>query len=115
VVLGHNQHCSVFYFANLGTKDALARLRRNQDPARGATWDVPDDIDDEYLTQMEGERRVKKGGKWLWERVGKRPQHLFDCEAMQVCAAFMLKLIGREAVVEPSASDPASVDAGGEA
>ena len=115
VVLGHNQHCSVFYFANLGTKDALARLRRNQDPARGATWEVPDDIDDEYLTQMEGERRVKKGGKWLWERIGKRGNHGLDLEAMQVCAAFMLKLIGREAVVEPSASEPAPVDAGGEA
>ena len=115
MVLGHNQHCSVFYFANLGTKDALARLRRNQDPARGATWDVPDDIEDEYLTQMEGERRVKKGGTWLWERIGKRGNHGLDLEAMQVCAAFMLKLIGREAVVEPSASETTPVDAGGEA
>jgi hypothetical protein len=113
VVLGHNQHCSVFYFANLGTKDALARLRRNQDPARGATWEVPDDIDDEYLTQMEGERRVKKGGKWLWERIGKRGNHGLDLEAMQVCAAFMLKLIGREAAVEPPASEAVPVDAGG--
>ena len=34
---------------------------------------------------------------------------------MQVCAAFMLKLIGREAVVEPSASETTPVDAGGEA
>ena len=76
---------------------------------------MPDDIEDEYLTQMEGERRVKKASKWLWERVGKRPQHLFDCEAMQVCAAFMLKLIGREAAVESAASETTPVDAGGEA
>jgi hypothetical protein len=58
---------------------------------------------------------VKKGGKWLWERIGKRGNHGLDLEAMQVCAAFMLKLIGREAVVEPSPSEPAPVDAGGEA
>src|SRR4029077_4811941 len=25
VVLGHTQHCAVFYFSNLGCKDALAR------------------------------------------------------------------------------------------
>jgi hypothetical protein len=97
VVLGHDRHCHVFYFSNLNCKDALARLRRNQDPARGATWEVPDDIEDEYLSQMESERRVKKGGTWLWERIGKRGNHSFDLETAQVCAAFMLKLIGREA------------------
>ena len=34
--------------------------------------------------------------KLLWEQIGKRPQHMFDCEVMQICAAFMLKLVGRE-------------------
>ena len=48
------------------------------------------------LAHMEDEHRIKKGGKWLWERIGSRPQHLFDCEAMQVTAATMLKIIGRE-------------------
>jgi len=52
---------------------------------------------------MEGEQRVKKNGNWFWEQIGKRPQHLFDCEVMQICAAFMLKLVGRESteIVEP--------------
>lgn len=96
VALGHGQSCYVHYFSNLNLKDALARLRRNQDPERGSTWEVPDDIDDEYLAHMEGEQRVKKNGKWFWEQIGKRPQHMFDCEVMQICAAFMLKLVGRE-------------------
>ena len=66
---------------------------------------MPDDIDEEYLSQMESERRVKKGGKWLWERIGKRGNHGLDLEAMQVCAAFMLKLIGREAIAEVPPAD----------
>ena len=47
---------------------------------------------------MESEQRVRKGGKWLWERIGKRPNHYWDCEAMQVAAAVMLKLVGQESV-----------------
>ncbi len=96
--------------------DTLARLRRNQDPERGATWEVPDDIDDEYLAQMESEQRVKDGGKWLWKQIGKRPNHYLDCEAMQAAAATMLKLIGREAVLpaEPT-NEAAAVDADSEA
>jgi phage terminase large subunit GpA-like protein len=107
VALGRGQSCAVYYFSALNTKDALARLRRNQDPKRGATWEVPDDIDDEYLAHMEGEQRVKKNGNWFWERIGKRPQHMFDCEVMQVAAAFMLKLVGRESM------DPGAPPEGG--
>jgi hypothetical protein len=67
---------------------------------------VPDDIDEDYLAQMESEHRIKKNGKWLWERIGSRPNHLFDSESMQVAAATMLKIVGREA----SSQDP--VDSG---
>jgi hypothetical protein len=98
VVLGRGQTCSVFYWSNLNIKDMLARLRRNQDPERGPTWEIAEDAGDDYLTQMESEQRVRKGGKWLWERIGKRPNHYWDCEAMQVAAAVMLKLVGQESV-----------------
>ena len=112
VVLGHNRHCFVHYWSNLNIKDTLARLRRNQDPERGATWEVPDDIDDDYLAQLESEQRVKAAGKWLWKQVGKRPNHYLDCEAMQAAAATMLKLIGREAVLTAdAATEDAPVDA----
>lgn len=98
VVLGRDQSCSVFYWSNLNIKDTLARLRRNQNPDNGPVWEVPDDIDEDYLAQMESEHRIKKNGKWLWERIGSRPNHYWDTEAMQVAAATMLKIVGREAI-----------------
>lgn len=100
MVLGRGQSCSVFYWSNLNIKDTLARLRRNQNPDNGPVWEVPDDIDEDYLAQMEGEHRIKKGGKWMWERIGSRANHLWDAESMQVAAATMLKIVGREAVGE---------------
>lgn len=97
MVLGRGQSCSVFYWSNLNIKDTLARLRRNQEPENGPVWQVPDDIDDDYLAQMESEHRIKKNGKWIYEQIGSRPNHYFDCEAEQVVAATMLKIVGREA------------------
>ena len=96
IVLGAHGSCSVFYWSNLNCKDILARLRRNQRPENGATWEVPDDIDDEYLAQMESEHRIKDSKRWIWKQIGSRPNHLWDCEAMQVVAVVMLKLVGRE-------------------
>lgn len=70
---------------------------------------MPDDIEDDYLAQMESEHRVKENGKWRWKQIGNRPNHLWDCECMQVAAMVMLKLIGRE-FIPAGESDP--VDAG---
>ena len=98
VAIGKGTSCDLYYWSNLNVKDALARLRRNQDPDNGPVWEVPEDIDDEYLAQMESEQRIKKNGRWIWQRIGSRHNHLFDCESMQVAAAFMLKLIGQEAL-----------------
>jgi hypothetical protein len=70
VVLTHRQSCIVHYWSNLNIKDTLARLRRNQDPAAGPTWEIPDDIDEDYLAQMEGEQRVKERGNWIWKQIG---------------------------------------------
>lgn len=40
VVISHGRSCNVHYWSNLNIKDSLARLRRNQDPANGVTWEV---------------------------------------------------------------------------
>lgn len=96
VALSHLRHCFVHYWSNLSIKDVLARLRGNHEG--GATWEVPSDIDDVYLAQMESEHRVQQNGGWMWKQIGSRPNHYFDCEAMQVAAAAMLKIIGREAM-----------------
>jgi len=96
VLLSAEKKASVFYWSNLNVKDILSRLRRNQNPEKGPTWEVPDDIDDDYLGQMESEHRVNLNGTWRWKQIGQRPNHYWDCECMQVVAAVMLKIIGRE-------------------
>ena len=96
MVLSADKKASVFYWSNLNVKDILSRLRRNQNPEKGPTWEVPDDIDDDYRSQMESEHRVNLNGTWRWKQIGQRPNHYWDCECMQVVAAVMLKIIGRE-------------------
>ena len=87
-----NKKCRMHYWSNLGVKDTLARLRSNQDPEKGSTWEIPENVPEEYMKQLDSEQRVKKGNSWEWQQIGKRPNHYWDCEAMQVCAAYMLKL-----------------------
>ncbi len=103
IVLGRGQSCFLHRWSNLSCKDILARLRRNQDPGQGLTWEVPEDVGEEYARQMDGERRVKKNNKPVWEQIGNRDQHLWDAEAMQCVAAVMLKLVGRDAMADPEA------------
>lgn len=86
--------CRMHFWSNLNVKDTLARIRRNQNPADGATWEVPSDISEDYLKQMESEHRIKKGNSWIWEQIGNRPNHYLDCEAMNCAGALMLKIVG---------------------
>lgn len=88
--------CRMHFWSNLNVKDTLARIRRNQNPSDGATWEVPTDISEDYLKQMESEHRIKKGNSWIWEQIGNRPNHYLDCEAMNCAGALMLKIIGNE-------------------
>ena len=86
--------CRMHFWSNLNVKDTLARIRRNQNPTDGATWEVPTDISEDYLKQMESEHRIKKGNSWIWEQIGNRPNHYLDCEAMNCAGALMLKIVG---------------------
>lgn len=90
--------CRMHFWSNLNVKDTLARIRRNQNPADGATWEVPTDISEDYLKQMESEHRIKKGNSWIWEQIGNRPNHYLDCEAMNCAGALMLKIVGNNDV-----------------
>ena len=87
-----DKKCRMHYWSNLGVKDTLARLRSNQNPDNGSTWEIPSDAPQEYLKMLDSEHRVKKGNSWEWQQIGKRPNHYWDCESMQVCAAYMMKL-----------------------
>ncbi|MEX0331469.1 MAG: terminase gpA endonuclease subunit [Puniceicoccaceae bacterium] len=104
VYVANGQVCRMHYWSNLNMKDSLARLRRNLEG--GPTWEIPEDIPEEYLLHMDSEHRIKRGGKWFWDQIGKRPNHMFDAECEQVVGAHMLKIIGRESVPQSGESDP---------
>jgi phage terminase large subunit GpA-like protein len=99
--LGNGLVCRMHYFSNLNNKDILARLRRNQDPEEGVTYEVPDNVPEDFLKQMDSEQRIKtKSGKWIWTQIGKRPNHFFDCETMGTAGLVMMKLLGRDQVAD---------------
>lgn len=101
IFISRDAKCRMHFWSNLNVKDTLARIRRNQNPEDGATWEVPTDISEDYLKQMESEHRIKKGSSWIWEQIGNRPNHYLDCEAMNCAGALMLKIIGND-VSEPN-------------
>ena len=99
----------VHYWSNLNIKDMLARLRGNQDPNEGCTWEIFEGVESKYLRQLDAEHRVKndKTGAPTWQQIGKRPNHLLDCEAMQVVGAIILRIIGGEARIgDGESADP---------
>ncbi|MBR5594396.1 MAG: phage terminase large subunit family protein, partial [Bacteroidaceae bacterium] len=70
-------------------------LRKN---VTAPLWEVPSNAPTEYLDMLDSESRTYDKGRWIWKQIGERPNHYLDCEAMQVCAAIMLKLVGSESV-----------------
>lgn len=72
----------VHHFSNLALKDQLSRMRK----VGKHTTSV--DCGQDYLDQMESEVRMKNlAGKPEWKRIGKRANHLWDCEVMQFVPA----------------------------
>lgn len=96
VAAGRGQ-CRMHHFAANNMRDILQKLR-NLKIGDEQMWQLPDETGKDYRRQLEAERRVKKGNKWVWEKIGKRDNHYFDCEVMDVTAAVMLKIIGGESV-----------------
>lgn len=78
----------VHNFSNLALKDQLTRLRKTKKHT------IPNDINKEYLEQMESEvRTMNAAGKPEWKRIGKRDNHLWDCEVMQMVPAMAFGLL----------------------
>ena len=90
---GGTRSCDMFFWSNLGIKDALFRLRSNTTPP---LWEIPGNAPADYLDMLDSESRTYEKGRWVWRQIGNRPNHYLDCEAMQVCGAIMLKLVGSE-------------------
>jgi len=80
----------LYYFSTLNFKDALFRLRLTGLHTFAA------DAGDDYSDQMASEvRRRRRDGKPLWEQIGNRANHLFDCEVLQLLPAYLLRLVDR--------------------
>lgn len=89
-----------YYFSNLSCKDKLAELRSGES---SATWELPSDVPVNYLRQISGSeyRTLTANNKPIWLQRGRRPNHYFDCETMQVCAAHMANIFAdRECVIK---------------
>ena len=90
-----------FMWADSPVKDILARLFAG----KGVYFGVAKDAPQFYMNHMASERKAvveTRGNKEIrrWVRLGKRPNHLWDCEAMQIVFALIkgpLRLAGGEA------------------
>lgn len=97
IVESGKQSCRVYLFGNLPFKDILFRLRRS------GRHSYPHDAGEEYVAQMQSERRVlDSSGRPIWKNAGKRANHLFDCEVIQILPALAFGLIGRDAKAKPA-------------
>lgn len=75
------------FYSNLRMKDILQELRSGRTIA---TWEIPENAPAHYLKMLSSERRNNE--KQIWEQIGHRPNHFFDCEVMSVAGAVMLGL-----------------------
>jgi hypothetical protein len=97
-----SKRAKVIYFSNLRIKDTLALLIRRGRHTR------PVDVPDEYVQQMQSERRTVLGnGKAIWERAAvhqsknrsdlglvRKQNHFWDCEVIGLVPALGWKLTG---------------------
>jgi len=92
----------VHHYSNLALKDQLSRLRRS------GKHSCSIDSGQDYFDQMESEVRTKNmAGKPEWKRIGKRANHLWDCEVMQFVPAMAFGLLAQPvlAAVTPAETD----------
>ncbi len=92
--------CPLFLWSNPTVKDILWRLKLG----KGALWEIPSNIGKDYTEQLNSEAKVKTINKqtgfavWKWIVIGRRPNHLWDCECMQVVCAMMAEILDCETV-----------------
>ena len=83
------------FFSNEGTKDILAKHRGGH----AASWEIPDDAGNDWHVQINSEikkdtiAKLTKQVVRRWVKIGSRPNHLWDCEVMQIVAALIKGVI----------------------
>lgn len=85
------QSCKVVVWSNPTIKDILARLKSG----RALPWGIPIDVNPDYARHMSSEmkKRIldKKFNRYVerWVAIGRRPNHGWDCECMQIVCAMI--------------------------
>lgn len=85
-----------YMFADESAKNRMEALRK------AGYMTIAGDASPEYIRQIDAEIRIPEINprthrtELKWVKMGKRPNHLFDCEKMQVVMASMAYLIGNE-------------------
>jgi hypothetical protein len=109
---GSAGYCKLTFWSNIEIKDILKRLR----DGKGAEWVAYEGVPKDWEEQMFSERRIRVYDKfnketYKWDRIGKRPNHLWDCECMQIVAACIAGIIGGETEAEAIKDNtPAVID-----
>jgi hypothetical protein len=76
-------------FSSPNAQDVLEWLRGG----RGQEWSVAADASADYLAQIDSHRKIVRRNpitgrqNYIWRQIGKRPDHLLDCELMIVALA----------------------------
>lgn len=95
--------CLLYMFAKTPVQDRLQHLLEGQ----GLEFGIPRDVDPVYLEHLSAVSRIRKGGKILWETIGKKDDHLRSCEALIVAAMMIQRLIKSDLPAEkPKPVDP---------
>jgi phage terminase large subunit GpA-like protein len=93
-VTTNGQRCRFAHWSSDRIKDILFAHRTG----KAASWSLPDDVSAEYLKQIDSERKEEvingktKQVEYRWVK-RRRDNHAWDCEAMQIVAALMLRVI----------------------
>ena len=85
------KRCKRFFFSNLRLKDTLSMLIRK------GRHTYPEDVPEEYIKQMQSEKREVRAGKPIWEPIDRRANHFWDCEVIITLPAMAWRLIGKAA------------------
>jgi hypothetical protein len=101
---GSQARIRYLHWASDPVKDILAQMRN----AGAPSFEFGKDTPSEFVAHLNSEvkrKTVDKNSKLVrerWKRIGSRPNHLWDCCAMQVLAALMTHTLG---TIEPPAQN----------
>lgn len=90
------RYATVFHWSGPGIKDVLESHARG----RGPEWQIPRDTPDEWFIHMRSEIKVVRRHPFtgrpetVWKLIGKKQNHMRDCECEQIVAAVIARLLG---------------------